>query len=200
MRERSMETHRASIIGAVLLSFMMLIMVSQVPANEGEGPPATLHDQYPSPPIPASPPPSFRSYASSPILSPSAHISSVLSDADRTLADTFDDGEGSDGESDGEKDDRQRLMRASTSTKNTSVNEEEGPGRTQRRVTELPTFISPTNRGNSATALTANTNAIITRSGGVPASAFSSSNDGVFANLDAKPEIGEKTEEQPPVR
>lgn len=29
---------------------------------------------------------------------------------------------------------------------------------------------------------------------------FSSANDGVFANLNAKPERGEKTEEQPPVR
>lgn len=28
---------------------------------------------------------------------------------------------------------------------------------------------------------------------------FSSANDGVFANLNAKPERGEKTEEQPPV-
>lgn len=31
-------------------------------------------------------------------------------------------------------------------------------------------------------------------------SQFASANDGVFANLNAKPERGEKTEEQPPVR
>jgi len=35
--------------------------------------------------------------------------------------------------------------------------------------------------------------------GGAPYSSFSHSNDGVFANLDAKPERGEKLEEQPPV-
>lgn len=36
--------------------------------------------------------------------------------------------------------------------------------------------------------------------GGAPFVSFSHSNDGVFANLDAKPERGEKIEEQPPVR
>ena len=36
-------------------------------------------------------------------------------------------------------------------------------------------------------------------SGAAPYSTFSHSNDGVFANLDAKPERGEKIEEQPPV-
>ena len=36
-------------------------------------------------------------------------------------------------------------------------------------------------------------------SGAAPFSAFSHSNDGVFANLSAKPERGEKIEEQPPV-
>lgn len=134
------------------------------------------------------------------MLSLSAPSSSGLSDADRTLADTFDDGEGSAGESDGEGDDRQRLMRASASTTNFTANGVQGPERMQRRVTELPTFISPANHCNTNTAVTSSTNVNLTRSGGVPASAFSSSNDGVFANLDAKPEIGEKTEEQPPVR
>ena len=49
----------------------------------------------------------------------------------------------------------------------------------QRRLTELPTFTPPTG-GNSR--------------GPRPV------NDGVFANLAAKPEKGEKNEELPPVR
>jgi len=65
--------------------------------------------------IPSSPPPSFRSRASSP-QSDRRHVQDnnlPATDADRTLADTFDspsDDEGSDdGRQDG--DDRQRLMR-----------------------------------------------------------------------------------------
>ncbi|KAL9119945.1 MAG: hypothetical protein Q9187_003502, partial [Circinaria calcarea] len=169
----------------------------RVPVNEGDVNPATLSNQNPPPPIPASPPPSFRSHASSPLLHQPTHSSPDSSDADRTLADTFGDGEGTDGESDGEGDDRQRLMRVSASSVDSSPNGADRPGRMQRRITELPTFISPANRGNTNTAATANTIATLTHSRGVTVP-LSSSNDGVFANLDAKPELGEKTEEQPP--
>lgn len=130
---------------------------------------------------PTSPPPSFRSRASSP---GSRHDSVV----DQNLADTFDaDGSDSDEENDG--DDRQRLMRgtpSSSSSINQAGNETTsapttGDGRpavVERRVTHLPAFAPPTNGR--------------VYGGG-------SGSDGVFANLSAKPETGEKLEEHPPV-
>lgn len=135
---------------------------------------------------PSSPPPSFRSRASSPtsrrLLSRDDPLNN---EEDQTLADTFDDGEGSDAEDAG--DDRQRLMRADTdaatresgqqqqsaATTNTS-----SPQRTPmpRRVTEIPVLTPTAYRQQPR--------------GG---------NDGVFANLAAKPERGEPTDEKPPV-
>jgi hypothetical protein len=99
-------------------------------------------------------------------------------DVNQDLADTFDDGEDSDAENDG--DDRQRLMRADTrNMSNTSTPPTRDASATvpriERRVTELPSFT-----GSRA----------INRP----------TNDGVFANLSAKPERGEQTEEKPPVR
>ena len=61
--------------------------------------------------------------------------------------------------------------------------------RIQRRVGEQPTSTVP-----AAPVAAPPSNRTAT-----PYSTFSSSNDGVFANLNAKPELGEKTEEQPPV-
>ena len=58
--------------------------------------------------------------------------------------------------------------------------------RVQRRTTELPAFVNPSPPAAQMT--------------GVPFATFSSANDGVFANLNAKPEKGEKVEELPPVR
>lgn len=120
--------------------------------------------------IPHSPPPSFRSRASS--LSSRRLLAQdpLVHDPDHDLQDAFDDGEASDAENDG--DDRQRLMRAEpapaqtpTTTPQTAV---------ERRVTELPAFRP------------------------MPSSA-SRPTDGVFANLSAKPERGEQLEEKPPV-
>ena len=126
--------------------------------------------------IPNSPPPSFRSRASSIM---SRHNRAV----DPTLADTFDaDGADSDEENDG--DDRQRLMRGqapSPSTEQSISLPTNGSApvqpATERRPTELP-FFAPTTRR--------------VYGGG-------SGSDGVFANLAAKPEAGEKMEEHPPV-
>ena len=74
----------------------------QVSANEEESPI--------SPQIPSSPPPSFRSRASSPTRHPRT--------VDQNLADTFDaDGSDSDEENDG--DDRQRLMRGTPPSSST---------------------------------------------------------------------------------
>jgi len=61
--------------------------------------------------------------------------------------------------------------------------------RIQRRVGEQPTPTAPA----ASVAMT------LPNRTATPYSTFSSSNDGVFANLNAKPELGEKTEEQPPV-
>jgi hypothetical protein len=145
----------------------------QVSANDTESPI--------SPTIPNSPPPSFRSRASSPT---SRHETTV----DQNLADTFDaDGSDSDEENDG--DDRQRLMRGtpSSSTEQVIVQSTEStsePPRPviERRPTHLPVFAQQSTQQPSGRVY-----------GGGSAS------DGVFANLSAKPETGEKQEEHPPV-
>ncbi|EED17676.1 metal homeostatis protein bsd2 [Talaromyces stipitatus ATCC 10500] len=100
---------------------------------------------------------------------------------DNALEDAFDDGNDSDDAD--EADDRQRLMRGdptitATTTNNTSAESNAAaaqPSSTQRRATMLPTF-------------TSNSRVIGT----------GSSNDGVFANLNAKPERAEKQEEDLP--
>lgn len=131
-----------------------------------------------SPSIPASPPPSFRSRASS--LAPRR---TTLES--QNLADAFHaDGSDSDEENDG--DDRQRLMRgrpsvvAATEQLDHTNGDAPRPA-VNRRVTHLPPFVpQPTTNGR-------------VYGGG-------SGSDGVFANLSAKPERGEKLEEHPPVR
>ena len=134
---------------------------------------------------PNSAPPSFRSRASS-SASRLDQNGNIRSDADQMLAETFNDGEASDGDEEA-MDDRQRLIRQATgaSADGTRV------AQLNRRMTEIPSFV---------TSRSASTNA--TRPGSqIPLTPnFTSSNDGVFANLDAKPELGEKLEEQPPVR
>lgn len=135
---------------------------------------------------PTSPPPSFTSRNSSPI----RHKTTIV---DATLADTF-DAEGSDSDADNDGDDRQRLMRGGPvpTTSDTTLDERtqnagyivgvdgtrRPPLAPERRVTALPTF--PT-----------------TTAGRVYGAGNQS--DGVFANLSAKPEVGEKAEEHPPV-
>ena len=101
---------------------------------------------------------------------------------DPTLADTFDaDGADSDEENDG--DDRQRLMRGvqafPTMEQPSSVpaTRNDPVQRIERRPTQLPVFTPTSTR---------------IYGGG-------SGSDGVFANLAAKPEAGEKMEEHPPV-
>jgi len=139
---------------------------------------------------PASPPPSFRSHASSPS---SRHLLSsdpITTEAERTLADTFDDGSDSDDDGNNEGDDRQRLMRANTiqsETEHRVVHDGDRP-ELPRTFTRFPGVIPPV-----ATTVAARPTA-----GGAPFNSFSQ-NDGVFANLNAKPERGEEKEEQPPV-
>ena len=130
--------------------------------------------------VPSSPPPSFRSRDSSPTSRRLLAQDPLSNNADQDLADTFDDGEESDAENDG--DDRQRLMRGDPSTpppdrsdSESTQNTTRQPPRVERRVTELPAF-RPTSRAAP-----------------VPA------NDGVFANIAAKLDRGEQLEEKPPV-
>ena len=139
---------------------------------------------------PSSPPPSFRSRASSPS---SRHLLSedpITTEAERTLADTFDDGSDSDDDGQNEGDDRQRLMRANTHESGSERVAHDGNGSNLTgAVTTLPVVVPPVSSNVPARTYT----------GAAPFSTFSHSNDGVFANLNAKPERGEKLEEQPPV-
>ncbi|MCJ1295114.1 hypothetical protein MMC34_006675 [Xylographa carneopallida] len=161
----------------------------KLPGNDAETP-STITLTYDSQPIPSSPPPSFRSRASSPS---SQHLISqdpIASDAERTLADTFDDGQASDDEGDNEGDDRQRLMRRAS-----TVQEQENSSANWSTVRQTQPI-----SGGQANSAIANVPVPSVRapSSGTAYATFSSSNDGVFANLDAKPERGEKTEDQPP--
>ncbi|KAI8939508.1 hypothetical protein NX059_003279 [Plenodomus lindquistii] len=130
---------------------------------------------------PASPPPSFRSRASSPnATGASRHLLSddpLTHDEDRTLADTFDSDSSDDEDSDG-RDDRQRLMRGNP-TPASDDDDVPAPG-IQRRVTDLATFTAAQ----------------------VPAAAggrvYGGGNGGVWANLSAKPTPGQDAEEKPP--
>lgn len=105
-------------------------------------------------------------------------------DHNNDLDDAFDDGDPSDEENDG--DDRQRLMRADSrhvSIANTPPSEDRSETPIppiERRVTQLPLFSEQT---QSTT----------------PRALARPTNDGVFANLVAKPERGEQADEKPPV-
>jgi hypothetical protein len=130
--------------------------------------------------IPSSPPPSFRSRTSSPASRRLLAEDPLASEADQTLADTFDDGNESDG--DENVDQRQRVMRGdaeSTNHPELQANSGATP-QIQRRVMQLP-FFTPSSR---------------TQGRGVNRP----TNDGVFANLAAKPERAEALDEKPPVR
>ncbi|KAF2470346.1 uncharacterized protein BDR25DRAFT_287228 [Lindgomyces ingoldianus] len=152
--------------------------------DDEDSSPISPHPQYP---VPSSPPPSFHSRASSPTALASHRLLSddpLATDADRTLADTFDspsDDEDSDDEHGDGMDDRQRLMRGNPnevqSTDVTRTSEEAPKQGIQRRVTQLPVFTSAPVRGRIY-------------GGG--------QNDGVWANLSAKPTRGEDVEEKPP--
>ncbi|KAF2869117.1 hypothetical protein BDV95DRAFT_578408 [Massariosphaeria phaeospora] len=145
----------------------------------------------PQDPIPSSPPPSFHSRASSPNGGATRRLLAddpITSDADRTLADTFDspsDEEDSDDENGDGMDDRQRLMRGNPdASQDTGADTDHGddPVRRgiQRRVTQLPVFAAQTAQPTGGRIY----------GGG--------QNDGVFANLSAKPTRGEDLEEKPP--
>ena len=163
---------------------------AQVSANDEDPSPEHLGRSSTAESIPSSPPPSFRSRASSPSSRRLLSSDPIASEAERTLADTFDDGSDSDDDENRQGDDRQRLMRASTNLSEAEqrvVHDGDRPN-LSTTATRLPGQVPPATN-------------VPTRpyTGGAPFSSFSHSNDGVFANLNAKPERGEKLEEQPPV-
>lgn len=134
-------------------------------------------DDTVSPRSPVSPPPSFRSRTSSP--------SSRQTRVNQNLADTF-DADGSDSDEDNDGDDRQRLMRgnpvASSGEQSppvASLGQQGRPAVVESRSTYVPVF-APAVSGR-------------VYGGG-------NGGEGVFANLSAKPEAGEKLDEHPPVR
>ncbi|KAH8593759.1 hypothetical protein B0O99DRAFT_626087 [Bisporella sp. PMI_857] len=143
-------------------------------------------------PIPSSPPPSFRSRASSRSRGSSPSSRRLLhndSPVDQNLRDAF-DADGSDSDEDNDGDDRQRLMRGTPSSSSaeqiatsqtTTTPNHPAPPPVERRPTYLPVFTAPTPTPTSTRVY----------GGG-------SGSDGVFANLSAKPEAGEKLEEHPP--
>jgi len=127
--------------------------------------------------IPSSPPPSFRSRTSS--MTSRRLLDSSTTDHE-ALSDAFDaDGSDSDEENDG--DHRQRLMRGTppSTSDEESTTTGERPHVVERRVTQMPQF-TPENPSSGRVY-----------GGG-------SGSDGVFANLSAKPDLGEKVEEHPP--
>lgn len=155
---------------------------TQVAGHDDEDNSSPSSPQAPYP-IPTSPPPSFHSRTSSPSGGASRRLLSddpLTSDADRTLADTFDAESDSDDED--AVDDRQRLMRGTPEEAPSSREDEidnTRRGSMPRRITQLPAFTPQVSSGRVV-------------GGG--------QNDGVFANLSAKPTRGEDAEEKPPVR
>lgn len=147
-------------------------------------------------PSPSSPPPSFRSRSASPSSRRLLHDDPLhRHSTDQALADAFDDSESEAGD---EPDDRQRLMRAQ-------------PGGQSATDTSTSTSAEPVGAASSSGANTESqagsrgvqrTSTLLPFFGGTSSSnsnrRINSSNDGVFANLAAKPERGEKTEDLPP--
>ena len=103
---------------------------------------------------------------------------------DQNLADTF-DADGSDSDEDNDGDDRQRLMRGTPSTSSAEPFTPQTSSTDSRPVVETRSTYIPVFAPQPTTGRV--------YGGG-------SGSDGVFANLSAKPEPGEKTEEHPPVR
>ncbi|KAK4497480.1 hypothetical protein PRZ48_011931 [Zasmidium cellare] len=126
--------------------------------------------------IPNSPPPSFRSRASS--RRPSRD-DTRQNEEERDLDDAFD--APSDDDDDDDARDRRRLIVTSDNTTGAQDAAQSGsalrPDGPQRQVTELPNFAAQASSGRVV---------------------GNSANDGVWANLNAKPRAGEDVDEKPP--
>ena len=180
LRQHSLPTSKATPSAPSLTSLMLQVSINDDDDHTDAESQHSSHDR--------SPPPSFHSRTSS--LGSARRRSDfenerLISDNDRTLADTFDspsDDESDDGGSHS-LDDRQRAMSGRPSEPSSNMGQITGNGRpraVERRVTQLPVFAPP-----SSNKVYGGGNAV---------------HDGVFANLNAKPERGgEDPEEKPPV-
>lgn len=135
-------------------------------------------------PVPNSPPPSFRSRASS--RRPSQSDNRARSEENRDLHDAFD--APSDEDSDDENTDQRRLIQRTPSRSSSgsegSTSQQQPPRRPaspQRTVTQIPVY-APTPAAPTGGRI---------YGGG-------SGSDGVWANINAKPRAGEDVEEKPP--
>ncbi len=131
--------------------------------------------------VPNSPPPSFRSHNSS--RRPSDDDAPPQNEQQRNLNDAFD--APSDDDSDDEPRDQRRLIQTErtpshSSSDGDSPSGEARPTGPHRTVTEIPVFVPPPTAS------------------GRPMGGGSQANDGVFANITAKPRPGEELEEKPP--
>ncbi|KAK3637000.1 hypothetical protein LTR56_013896 [Elasticomyces elasticus] len=129
--------------------------------------------------IPSSPPPSFRSRASS---RRTSREEQHRSEEERNLDDAF-DAPSDDEDDDARPHDQRRLMSGEHAVSSNEeaaeeTSEAQRPAPGQRRVTEIPVFAPSATTGR----VVGNTQ----------------SNDGVFANITAKPRVGEDLEEKPP--
>lgn len=134
--------------------------------------------------IPDSPPPSFRSRASS--RRPSRDNTQNRSEEERNLEDAFDAPSDDDDDDEDTRDRRRLIQRTASSTSSShsgsrsTSSDRPRPNAPARTVTQIPVFTPPTNPPNPGRIY----------GGG--------SGDGVFANLNAKPRPGDDVEEKPP--
>lgn len=154
--------------------YQYILTRSQVQTHDDDDHVAGQNSQ----PIPNSPPPSFRSRNSSRRNSVQHHDD----DADRDIDDAF--AAPSDDESDHDVPDadRRRLVQ-SNGRDSPELSAPIHPPQLGRRVTEINMFLPGGSRSNNTRTI----------GGG------SSANDGVFANISAKPTRGEELDEKPPV-
>jgi hypothetical protein len=154
--------------------------ITQIAADELDGP----DDLTPRAPtaIPDSPPPSFRSRASSRRQSRD-YSGHTPSEEERNLHDAFDAPSEDEDDDDNTRDQRRlipRTLSESTPHSDFASDSDDAPRPIhQRRVTEIPGLTPPAPSGR-------------VYGGG------SGANDGVWANLNAKPRPGEDVEEKPP--
>jgi hypothetical protein len=130
--------------------------------------------------VPTSPPPSFRSRNSS---RRQSRDDPQATEQQRHLNDAFDAPSDDDSDDDQPRDQR-RLIQTNHTPSESPTDDDSASGAPrptgpERRVTEIPVFVPPTSSGRTA-GRTAQVN------------------DGVFANLNAKPRPGEELEEKPP--
>jgi hypothetical protein len=132
--------------------------------------------------VPDSPPPSFRSRNSSRRNS-DQHDHHHDEDVDRDIDDAFAAPSDDESDRDAPDADRQRLVSSSDRDSPEPTRLSAAPPHLDRRVTEINMFLPGGSRSNARVY-----------GGG------NSVNDGVFANISAKPTRGEELEEKPPVR